>query len=129
MDIVSNKCSLCYKGNTIEDYNKLVCIDSMQLCEDCYSAYIKDYNKISMLCNSVRKYRNLIRLINEYTHQEIVSRTEDIRDYIDDDKEGNKDIIGELKEEREHWRDIEKIISNANRSDLYCNWWEVGLYE
>lgn len=129
MDIVSNKCSLCFKGNTIEDYNKLVCYDSLQLCEDCYSKYIKDYNKISMLCNSIRKYRNLIRLINEYTHQEIVSRTEDIKDFTDDDKEGNKTIIGVIKEEREHWRDIEKIISNANKSDLYCDWWEVGLYE
>ena len=50
-------------------------------------------------------------------HQEIVSRTETIRDYIDDDKEGNKDIIGELKEEREHWKDIEKLLQNKIKEE------------
>lgn len=71
----------------------------------------------------------IIQRIQQYVHQEIVSRTEDIRDYIDDDKEGNKDIIGQLKEEREHWRDIEKIIAGSPNITLYMNWEEYGLYE
>lgn len=61
----------------------------------------------------------IIQRIQQYVHQEIVSRTENIRDYMDDDKEGNKDIIGQLKEEREHWRDIEKIIAGSPDITLY----------
>ncbi len=68
-------------------------------------------------------------LIKEYVHQEIVNYTETIRDYIDDDKEGNKDYIGELKEDREHWKDIEKILQNKPKEELYMNWWRYGLYE
>ena len=70
-----------------------------------------------------------IDLIKEYVHQEIAHCTETIKDYIDDDKEGNKHYIKELKEEREHWRDIEKIIQNKPKEELYMNWWKYGLYE
>lgn len=70
-----------------------------------------------------------IDLIKEYAHQEIVHYTETIKDYIDDDKEGNKHYIEELKEEREHWRDIEKILQNKPKEELYMNWWKYGLYE
>lgn len=70
-----------------------------------------------------------IERIKEYVHQEIVSITETIRDYMDDDKEGNKDVIGELKEDREHWRDIERIIEGKENDELYMNWWRYGLYE
>ena len=66
---------------------------------------------------------DIIERIQQYVHQEIVSITETIRDYIDDDKEGNKDIIGQLKEEREHWRDIERIIEGKENDELYMNWW------
>lgn len=72
---------------------------------------------------------DIIERIKEYVHQEIVSRTENIKDYIDDDKEGNKDIIGQLKEEREHWKDIERIIEGKENDELYMNWWRYGLYE
>ena len=70
-----------------------------------------------------------IYLIKQYAHQEIVHCTETIKDYIDDDKEGNKDYIGQLKEEREHWKDIEKILQNKPKEELYMNWWRYGLYE
>ena len=70
-----------------------------------------------------------IDLIKEYVHQEIAHCTETIKDYIDDDKEGNKHYIKELKEEREHWRDIEKILQNKQKEELYMNWWKYGLYE
>ena len=71
---------------------------------------------------------DLIRL-EDYIHQEIVHLTEDIADYIDDDKEGNKYIIASLKEEREHWRDLERIIEGKPNNELYMNWWKYGLYE
>ena len=70
-----------------------------------------------------------IDLIKEYVHQEIVHYTETIEDYEDDDKKENKDYIGQLKEEREHWKDIEKILQNKSKEELYMNWWKYGLYE
>lgn len=72
---------------------------------------------------------DIIERIKEYVHQEIVSITETIRDYIDDDKEANKQYIDELKEEREHWKDIERIIEGKGNEELYMNWEEYGLYE
>ena len=70
-----------------------------------------------------------IDLIKEYVHQEIVHYTETIEDYEDDDKKENKHYIEELKEEREHWKDIEKILQNKKKEELYMNWWKYGLYE
>ena len=84
---------------------------------------------IDTVLNLVKKQQEQLETIKEYTHQEIVHYTEDIRDYIDDDKEGNKHIIGELKEDREHWKDIEKILQNKPKEELYMNWWRYGLYE
>lgn len=72
---------------------------------------------------------DIIKRIKEYVHQEIVSITETIRDYIDDDKKANKHYIDELKEEREHWKDIERIIEGKGNDELYMNWWRYGLYE
>ena len=72
---------------------------------------------------------NIEERIKEYVHQEIVSLTETIKDYLDDDKIGNRDYIGELKEQREHWKDIERILANEPNEKLYMNWWEYGLYE
>ena len=84
---------------------------------------------LRIVLNLVKKQQEQLELIKEYAYQEIVHYTEDIRDYIDDDKEGNKHIIGELKEEREHWKDIEKILQNKPKEELYMNWWRYGLYE
>lgn len=58
------------------------------------------------------KKDDIIHSIREYVQQEIAFATEDIEDYIDDDREGNKNIIGELKEWREHWKDIIRIMNN-----------------
>ena len=60
----------------------------------------------------IEKKDKIINSIKEYAQQEIDFATEDIEDYIDDDREGNKDIIGELKEWREHWKDIIRIMNN-----------------
>lgn len=67
---------------------------------------------IETVLNLLEKKDKIINSIKEYAQQEINSATEDIEDYIDDDREGNKDIIGELKEWREHWKDIIRIMNN-----------------
>ena len=64
------------------------------------------------LKTELKKKDKIIDSIKEYAQQEIDFATEDIKDYIDDDREGNKDIIGELKEWREHWKDIIRIMNN-----------------
>lgn len=81
------------------------------------------------LYDKLKLKQHILETIKEYVHQEIVHYTEDIIDYIDDDREGNKHIIGELKEHREHWKDIEKILQNKSKEELYMNWWKEGLYE
>lgn len=91
---------------------------------------LKKYQEATdIILKLTKKQQEQLEDIKEYTHQEIVHYSEDIRDYIDDDKERNKQIIGELKEDREHWKDIEKILQNKPKEELYMNWWEVGLYE
>lgn len=59
--------------------------------------------------------------IRKYANWHIEHITETILDYIDDDKEGNKDFISSLKEEREHWRDIIRILNNE---ETYINYKE-----
>ena len=70
----------------------------------------KEYEET--LKTELKKKDKIIDSIKEYAQQEIDFATEDIKDYIDDDREGNKDIIGELKEWREHWKDIIRIMNN-----------------
>ena len=48
------------------------------------------------------------------------------KDYIDDDRVGNRDIIGQLKEEREHWRDIIRILEDKT-DELYMKFLETEL--
>lgn len=88
-----------------------------------------DLDKMDIILKLIKKQQEQLELIKEYVHQEIVHYTETIKDYKDDDKEGNKHYIEELKEEREHWRDIEKILQNKPKEELYMNWWRYGLYE
>ena len=83
---------------------------------------------IETVLNMLKEKDRQIDLIKEYAHQEIEHYTETIEDYMDDDKEGNKNYIKELKEKREHWKDIERILKNKPE-ELYMNWWKYGLYE
>jgi len=71
----------------------------------------------------------ILTRLKEYVHQEIAHLTEDIDDYIDDDKVENADIIQSLAEEREQWKDIERILEGKSNEELYMNWWKYGLYE
>lgn len=61
------------------------------------------------------------REIEEYANWHIEHLSEDIADYIDDDKNKNASLIGELKEEREHWKDIKRILKNKKTYIDYKN--------
>jgi hypothetical protein len=87
-----------------------------------------DSKKAETVLNMLKEKDRQIDLIKKYAHQEIEHYTETIEDYMDDDKEGNKNYIKELKEKREHWKDIERILKNKPE-ELYMNWWKYGLYE
>lgn len=67
----------------------------------------------------INKLKNTIDRIKEYANNEIESATENIEDYIDDDREANKSLIGEIKEWREHWKDIIRIMNNEK---TYMDW-------
>lgn len=94
--------------------------------DDCTICFIDDLDTVLSL---IKEQQEREELIKEYVHQEIVHYTETIKDYEDDDKKENKHYIEELKEKREHWKDIEKILQNKPKEELYMNWWEYGLYE
>lgn len=64
-----------------------------------------------------------------YVHQMIVRLSESIEDFIDDDREGNKDIIGELKETRKQWKDVENLLNGEIKVNLYNDWRKYGEYE
>jgi len=68
----------------------------------------KRERKIQKQQSELEKKDKIIKWIKDYAQQEVDFRTEDIKDYINDDKEKNKNII----EEREHWKDIIRIINN-----------------
>lgn len=74
---------------------------------------VEEYN------NELGNQVDIIEAIKKYVDEEISSYTETIKDYMDDDKIGNKDIIGELKEQREHWKDIIRIM---NKEKTYMEW-------
>lgn len=69
--------------------------------------------------DTIKQVIKIIESIKEYAQNHIDSYTEDIADYIDDDRIGNRHIIGELKEYREHWRDIIRIMNNEK---TYMDW-------
>lgn len=100
-------------------------IDSLKDFKEIAESKVTDLNPIGLArtnqllnrqCHKLQeeneKKDKMIDSIKEYAQQEIDFATEDIEDYIDDDREGNKDIIGELKEWREHWKDIIRIMNN-----------------
>lgn len=90
---------------------------------------LSNQHAIETVLNLLEKQHEQLERIKEYVHQEIAHYTEDIKDYMDDDKVGNAEYISELKENREHWKDIEKILEGKLNDDLYMNWWRYGLYE
>lgn len=72
------------------------------------------------------KEKQVLNRIRNYAQWHIDIITEEIKDYIDDDRLGNRDIIGQLKEEREHWRDIIRILEDKT-DELYMKFLETEL--
>lgn len=77
---------------------------------------------IGSLLKEYKKQEGITNEIKEYANWEIEHYTEDIADYIDDDRVGNARFIGELQENREHWKDIMRIINNEETYIDYKNY-------
>ena len=109
--IQSFKRYIISQENKLEEYYKL---------DDSDDSYYKDeiqeleltISLLKYILNLIEKQQKEIENIKQYAEWHISHLTEDIKDYIDDDKKKNADIIGELKEEREHWKDIIRITKN-----------------
>lgn len=86
-----------------------------------------------ILVEQLKTDKNKLKEENEnakwYIHQMIARINEDVLDYIDDDEEGNKDIIGELKETKKQWQDVEKLLNGESKDNLYNDWRKYGEYE
>ena len=74
--------------------------------------YEKALNDVVTKSKECMEKDKMIDEIKNYVEQEIECYTDTIKDFIDDNANENADFIGSLKEEREHWRDILKIINN-----------------
>ena len=79
-------------------------------------------DKINWLQKELFEEKEKNNELEKYAKWHIEHLTEDIVDYIDDDKEGNASLIGELKEEREHWKDIIRINNNEKTYIDYKNY-------
>lgn len=99
--------------------------------KDLYGASSK--NLMAIYLDRIWKYIDKLQKENEnakwYIHQMIARINEDIADYIDDDKEENKDIIGELRETKKQWQDVEKLLNGESKDNLYNDWRKYGEYE
>lgn len=87
------------------------------------------YNRIEIVLNYIDKLQRENENAKWYIHQMIARINEDIADFIDDDKERNKNIIGELKETRKQWQDVEKLLNGESKDNLYNDWRKYGEYE
>lgn len=67
---------------------------------------------IIKLLKIYKKQNKILNNIQIYANREVENYTEDIKDYIDDDKIANKNIIDNLKEDREHWKDVLKLCND-----------------
>lgn len=108
--------------NAIEGFRKSE-IAELDDIEDLYQKInYEDYIAIKNLLDLYNKEKEKNKELEEYANWHIDHLTEDIADYIDDDKKGNASIIGEFKEEREHWKDIIRIMNNEKTYIDYKNY-------
>lgn len=70
----------------------------------------------------IQKQQEEMEEIKEYANWHKEHLTEDIKDYIDDDKIANANIVSELKEEREHWKDVLRILNKEKTYIDYKNY-------
>ena len=92
--------------------------------DNLYSLQLNAYqlDMIQGLLDLYNKEKEKNKKLEEYANWHIEHLTEDIADYIDDDRKGNASIIGEFKEEREHWKDIIRIMNNEETYKDYKNY-------
>ena len=96
-----------------------------EFIEQYNASYPKEKEWVAIYPHQIQAIENLIKRnkeLEEYANWHIGHLTEDIKDYIDDDKLANANLIGELKEEREHWKDVIRIINNENTYIDYKNY-------
>ena len=74
------------------------------------------------LSNSIEKLKSLDEILT-YAQWHIDLLTETIKDYLDDDPQGNKHYIGELKETREYWKDVIRLSKNEE-TYMKKEWWD-----
>lgn len=84
--------------------------------------YTHKKGRIEELKQELLEEKEKNKELEEYANWHIEHLSEDIADYIDDDKIGNASIIGEFKEEREHWKDIIRIMNNEKTYIDYKNY-------
>lgn len=83
----------------------------------------KSYLSISnTLSNSIEKLKSLDEILT-YAQWHVDLLTETIKDYLDDDPQGNKHYIGELKETREYWKDVIRLSKNEE-TYMKKEWWD-----
>ena len=107
----------------LEEFLKGPC----EICKYCDGAIRNHRKAIQGLLDLYQKEKEKNEKLEEYANWHILHLTEDISDYIDDDRIGNKGIIGELKEEREHWKDIIRINNNEKTYIDYKNYQKKGI--
>ena len=132
------------------EIDKMMVIEMVELVETILTAYEKEKEEHKKECHNCDEYTARLgeletenRMLKSelekekeknsnakwYIHQEIVRIKEDIEDYIDDGKEGNKHIIGEFKEDVKQWQDVEKLLNGKSKDELYMDWRKYGEYE
>lgn len=110
----------------IEEFNNLIKLRKNKVGEIKYDNCIVSTRQLEIVLNLIQEQQKdneekdkIIKRTENYVKQEIKCYTESINDYIDDDKKANQNIINDLREVREHWKDIIKIINNQ---ETYMNW-------
>lgn len=120
LDVVETK----YYNKIIDLYNKEK-MNNFNLSEQLNKEKEKN-NELQVLYTGMLqdwcKEKGKNKELEEYANWHIEHLTEDIADYIDDDRKANANLIGELKEEREHWKDIIRISNNENTYIDYKNY-------
>lgn len=83
----------------------------------------KSYPSISnTISSSIEKLKSLDEILT-YAQWHVDLLTETIKDYLDDDPQGNKHYIGELKETREYWKDVIRLSKNEE-TYMKKEWWD-----
>lgn len=96
-------------------------IEDLEKIEGFYDQ--KSYPSISnTISSSIEKLKSLDEILT-YAQWHVNSLTETIEDYLDDDPQGNKHYIGELKESREHWKDVIRLSKNEE-TYMKKEWWD-----